>query len=325
MAVSNRLAERRTGGPALPPLVELIVGGEKEQSLCELIRSERLLEQHRSATPWCELGSRRAWLEQQNATTGWAPMHTAASADKSLLLRQLVVSGARVDIADQKKQTALMIASARGYKQSVKILLEMRAAVGAADGAGKSPLHHAVSGSSDAVHVIAMLLGAKADVNARDNAGLTPLSVATAIQDVPCIEALLTGNANPLVLDCNNRTLLEHARATRRQLAGARMERTWMEESPLALESQDAPLTSRRTVAFKDEALAVPRPATAPEQYYSSWQHRATWNYPRWDNTGECRHQNRLLHADREARRRVIDIISPSEQHRLRAATRLLS
>lgn len=92
--------------------------------------------------------------------------------------RVLLESGANVNATDSKGETALMKASAFGFKQAVKILIEHHADVNLKDSEGRTALMHAAAGRfSDA---IPLLLENGADPNAQNNEGKTALDLADA-------------------------------------------------------------------------------------------------------------------------------------------------
>ena len=88
----------------------------------------------------------------------------------------LLEAGADPNAADREGQTALMRASDRGLKQTVKILIDHHADINQKDVAGRTALMHAAAGHfSDA---IPLLLENGADASARDYEGKSALDLA---------------------------------------------------------------------------------------------------------------------------------------------------
>lgn len=78
--------------------------------------------------------------------------------------------------ADAAKRTALHIASSKGYKEIVKLLLDHGADPNQKDIIGNTPLHLAVC--TNHVDIVTMLLNAGTDAHSFDKYGRTPLHLA---------------------------------------------------------------------------------------------------------------------------------------------------
>mmetsp|Transcript_99659 Transcript_99659/g.280142 ORF Transcript_99659/g.280142 Transcript_99659/m.280142 type:complete len:308 (-) Transcript_99659:194-1117(-) len=301
----SRMAPRRESRPeAIPPLVDLLVRGDKEAWLIKLVESGRLKEEHRTAAPW-SITTQREYLEASRPVDGYTPLHIAAGLDFSKLCECMVRGGARVDLLDNQGRTALMIAATRGRRESVKALLRVRAAVDYRDNSGKQAMHHAISLVETAGPIVEELLKARAGLNVRDTFGLTPLMVAAASQATACAVVLALHGAAPLGFDREHRTILELAHGTRKASE-------WMR-----------PATAPGTMSSTGRsALAAGAAATMPGAVQEEVPARK--RYPRWDGRGDTSTQSVLLFEERTFRRKAVPLLAVSEQHRLKAALPLL-
>ncbi|KAL0267274.1 UNVERIFIED_CONTAM: hypothetical protein PYX00_009592 [Menopon gallinae] len=69
------------------------------------------------------------------------PLHLAAAGGNEVLIRSLILSGARVNEVDAYKQTALHVAASKGQAGAVSALLQTDAKPDVADSDGNNPLH----------------------------------------------------------------------------------------------------------------------------------------------------------------------------------------
>lgn len=117
------------------------------------------------------------------------------------LLKRLKESNLNVeDILNKKteqKNTALHIASRKGYTNIVKLLLENGGNVNAENEKMKTPLHNAVK--NECKEIIKELLQHGADSNRQDDNGNTPLHYAVLNKDFDTISILLEKGASPLL------------------------------------------------------------------------------------------------------------------------------
>lgn len=264
-----------------PPLAASILTGESEARLLQRVPHRSLLEEHRTAAPWC-ITNQRLYLEAPHVAngdeSGATPLHLAAEQNLSRLAGNILAGGARVDLPDNKCRTPLMAAAESGNPDVVSVLLEARAASDALDASGRSPLHYAMTFAEGTAEAVRMLASARADLGARDCDGVTPLMVGAKCDAATAVEALLRLRASPFAFDRQGRTPLDFARGSRRR-----------PESPGA-------------------TFAVP-----------SSPLRATKCYPRYDHLGTSKVEQLLLHEDRTLRRRTVPELSLVEMACLRS------
>ena len=106
---------------------------------------------------------------------GHVPLHTAALADRSDVLEELLHTN-DIDyknIQDDEGKTALALAAASGFVQAAHLLLQDDANCNLTDASGKIPLHWAAL--AHAPKVIDLLLASGAAINALDRTGNTPI------------------------------------------------------------------------------------------------------------------------------------------------------
>lgn len=306
--------------PAPTPLLERMLAGEKEEALMKLICGRRLLEEHRTASPWC-ITNKHQYLEAANKTNGRTALHLAAERDLAQLATCLVANRARVDLQDYFGRTALMVASAAGCTQAASALLEARAALDTKDNGHRQPLHHAVQRLEAAPAMVQLLVRARADINARDVFGHTPLALASAANIAEPVAALLNNGGATITFDLQGRLPLDLAKSSRRRpysmggsLGAARGE--WLAKRPVT--------TNHREDAG-EPLLAPPAAAlTATDSLSRSSACSPRYSWRRWDNLGETSVQQQLLLEERAWRRRPVEPLKVAERDRLHAATGLL-
>lgn len=135
-------------------------------------------------------------------------LHSAAGSENWRLVRELVARGADCNSLGGKHDwTALMMASAYGETEIVKLLLEhgADAKVRRARGAGS-----ALIGAGNA-EVARLLVEKGCDVNETNNVGRTPLLAASFPGDRDLVKFLLEKGADPNAKDRDGMTPLMHA------------------------------------------------------------------------------------------------------------------
>jgi len=90
---------------------------------------------------------------------------------------------------------ALAEGARSGMPRLIRLELEMGADPNAADGFGKTPLHHAAAAGS--VEAVRLLIEYGANVNVASNSGNTPLSYAVSNRRLEVVKFLLTHSSNP--------------------------------------------------------------------------------------------------------------------------------
>ncbi|PAA55583.1 hypothetical protein BOX15_Mlig032910g2 [Macrostomum lignano] len=121
---------------------------------------------------------------------GTRPIHAAATFNveeaMQLLLRQ---KGIKIDVTDDKGQTALHVACRRSHVQIARLLLEFGADVLKQEKDGVSALHQPARNGS--LELCELLLSSGANVDTTDNNGLTPVMVASIEGRLPILKRLL--------------------------------------------------------------------------------------------------------------------------------------
>jgi ankyrin repeat protein len=151
----------------------------------------------------------------QSQEPGWRPLHAAieeleqGGTIETLIL--LLRYGADVDAWDANHAaTPLLMALFRGQREATRILLARGASPNVVGCEGDSPLRWAVE--RDDLETAAMLLrcGAAKTINdARGPSGMTALGRAASHLNIPMINLLLDGGADPIALDADRRTARE--------------------------------------------------------------------------------------------------------------------
>ncbi|XP_067015008.2 rabankyrin-5 [Anabrus simplex] len=104
------------------------------------------------------------------------PLHLAAAAGSEMLVRSLLLAGARVDDRDAHRQTALHVAAAAGHAAVVSALLQNKANFDATDSDGDNALHVATrEGHLPVARVL--LTESSLDAEAMNLKGRNPLHV----------------------------------------------------------------------------------------------------------------------------------------------------
>jgi ankyrin repeat protein len=110
-------------------------------------------------------------------------------------IRRLLDAGADVDVRGKKGGTPLYMAARKGYGEIVKLLIERRADVNAAESTGLlTPLILALQNGHE--DVAGILLSAGADAKLANRDGVTPLFMAAQQGRVASVKRLLSAGAN---------------------------------------------------------------------------------------------------------------------------------
>jgi ankyrin repeat protein len=121
------------------------------------------------------------YTKRNQATIRLMRLADSLKAKDIIELRELITAGADVNVINNRGFTPLWAASARGYTEMVKLLLDAGAnpnvvmCFGTCDGGVLSGLT-ALSAALDHHEVVKVLIAAGANVNAADSWGITPLS-----------------------------------------------------------------------------------------------------------------------------------------------------
>ena len=93
-------------------------------------------------------------------------------------------------------KTILMIASAKGFLELVREIINMDAKVNQVDNQGMTALHYAISNKAENADVVKLLLENKADIHAKTNyEGITPLILAVQKGHATITKMLIEENA----------------------------------------------------------------------------------------------------------------------------------
>ncbi len=139
----------------------------------------------------------------------------AAKANDLTSAEALLLRKHNVDVRDENRRSALIIAALNGNEDFVALLLQFNARIKTADKFGNSPLYYAAAGNY--VEVIEMLIKKKADQNVQNRQGLTPLMVAAGEGHLASVQMLLDAKADSSITDFTGRTAYDWAERNKRQ------------------------------------------------------------------------------------------------------------
>lgn len=165
------------------------------------------------------------------ANDGSTPLICSIRDKKLEIVRQLIASGARLDVKDDAGNTPLSMASKAGEK-FVQVLVD----AGAKDD-GKTPLQRAAEKGN--VEAIRKLVVAGAAVNETGPQRITALHLAAQAGSAPCVQVLLAKGANPKAKTDQEITALHVAKtaevAELLLAAGAPLDPKTPRDSPLCM------------------------------------------------------------------------------------------
>ena len=124
-------------------------------------------------------------------------------------VKYLLMKGIYVDTTDNHDDTALMIASEKGYADIVRVLLEHKANVNAKNDMGKTALMNASYQGNN--NIVGYLISHGADINAQDKDGMSALMYASAFGYTDTVKLLLEHKANVNAKNSNGWTALIYA------------------------------------------------------------------------------------------------------------------
>jgi ankyrin repeat protein len=146
-------------------------------------------------------------------SSGQTPLQLAVLAQQARLVGQLLEAGANPERADHRGCTAMHKIAAAIPGQAdlapLRLLLEKKAVVDAADAEGWTALTHAVAARRN--DLVELLLRAGAVVNRADQGGRTALMWAASAGAAETVTLLLQHGANPARRDAQQLSAREHA------------------------------------------------------------------------------------------------------------------
>ena len=140
---------------------------------------------------------------------GQTALHWAASEPDGTAVATLLSEGADVEARDQDGRTPLQIAAASGSAAAVEALLHRGAETNERDNFRQTPLH--LAAASQGARTIDDLLRAGAAPDAQDAFGRTPLHEAARTGSLPAVQRLLAAGASPNAADAYGYTPLHLA------------------------------------------------------------------------------------------------------------------
>ena len=141
---------------------------------------------------------------------GWGELHHAAWQDNLVKVNVFLDSGVDINLANQNKQTALMLAAQKSNCQLVSHLIERGANPALKDSRGLTALHFA--SKQGAVECIAHLYAKQSSlVNYKDKLGRTPLMLALKYNNHLASEKLISMGADLLLRDKNKISVMQYA------------------------------------------------------------------------------------------------------------------
>lgn len=155
----------------------------------------------------------RSLINHRMSNNGFSVISTAAFEGNSDFVALLLECGADTDIRNQNGSTALLLASAHGHHETVKVLLTL-CNVNIVDDVGDSPLHWACA--NDEWRTCLLLLDSGADHSARNIDGGSPLHATIVNNSLKCLSVLLSWKS----IDLNIRYEISRATVGRSTAGG---------------------------------------------------------------------------------------------------------
>lgn len=257
------------------PLVERLLGQEAEVELVRWLRGRHMMEEHRTAAPWCIMNQIN-YLEAPRPEDGVRPLHAAVELNKRKVVARILEGRACPDLVDNRGRTALMIAAAWGFTDTLELLLKHGASHSIKDNSGRQALHYAVRARDNTADIIKSLLAGEADINARDVCGTTPLMGGALVKSTAAIDQLLMHRAGALEVDSFGQHALDYAKLGHQ---GVRHE---MAPADIAGDGVSGKLAC---VGVGRKRVLAPRSANS--------------RYRRWDNMGGTDVEKSLFYEER--------------------------
>ncbi|XP_023650187.1 transient receptor potential cation channel subfamily A member 1b isoform X1 [Paramormyrops kingsleyae] len=139
-----------------------------------------------------------------------SPLHLAVHGGNIDVIKFCIAKGARIDLRQCDKSTALHFACTQGAKEAVELMLasygKVEDIINITDGANQTPLHRTMI--FDYAELAALLISKGADVNRVDCKGHSALLLATSCSAWRCVALLLSRGADMKMKDRFGRNFL---------------------------------------------------------------------------------------------------------------------
>lgn len=140
---------------------------------------------------------------------GNALLHMAAASNRVSFLTSLIKGNADLNIRNSDNKTAVMLASEKGYGNSVKVLAAAGADLSLRDNLGETALYKAVRiGGDGGYNAADALIKGGAQVNDKSSAGVPVLHEAVTGSKFQFVSLLLKGGADPNTLNSKNESAI---------------------------------------------------------------------------------------------------------------------
>ena len=160
-------------------------------------------------------------LEARESQHGFTPLVLATAAGRAESVKMLLRAGAQPDARDKFQKTALMWAAASGNEKLAMMLWKGGADVAAQDAIGWDALYAAAHGGHSRLVTVWL---AKADVNRSTSDGTTCLMAAAQAGRQEVVRLLLAKGAEPTAVNAKGQRALELARAGKHTLVAELLE-----------------------------------------------------------------------------------------------------
>ena len=146
---------------------------------------------------------------------GATSIHCAIIGSCSTEVLQVILDhGADVNAANEKNETALILASQKGSEDAINALIAAKADPNMSDIYGNTCLHYAVDGDCSK-EIIQTLIDHGVDGNEANIDNVTGLMLACNVGNIDAIGVLLNARANPDIISTNGDAIVHHTDSRR--------------------------------------------------------------------------------------------------------------